>query len=49
MTFGFDRRMHGQPVGGNKDEIITRLVEFMSALSNVDADDNYHFEEEDSE
>ena len=42
-------RICGQPVGSNKDEIITRLVEFLSALSDIYADTSSHFEERDTE
>ena len=41
--------MHGQPVGGNKDEIIARLIAFISALPNVDANTNSYFKQEDTE
>ena len=41
--------MYSQSVGSNKDEIITRLVTFMSILSNIDVDANYNLEEENNE
>ena len=41
-------RIYSQPVGSNKDEIIASLVEFKSAISNIDTDNNFHVKEEDT-
>ena len=41
-------RIRDQSACSNKDGIITRLAQFLSALSNIDTDADSHFEEEDT-